>query len=61
MEVADHESRGYWIMAPKSTVPTDARANFKAPGPLGGNDSPADYEIGNLKSRLSKSRSLSIL
>ena len=41
-------------MAPKSTVPTDA----EEPGPLGGNDSPADYEIGNLKSRFAKSRSL---
>ena len=45
MEVADHESRGYWMMALKSTVPTDARAYFfKAPGPLGGYDSPAVYE-----------------
>ena len=43
MKVADHESQGHWIMAPKLTVPTDARAYFKAPGPLGGNDSPAYY------------------
>ena len=48
-------------MATKVTVPIDTRAYFKAPGPLGGNDSPAYYEIGNLKSRLAKSRSLSIL
>ena len=47
MEVANHESRGHWTMATKSTVPTDARAYFTAPGPLGGNDSPADYKIGN--------------
>ena len=44
-------------MAPKSTVPNDARYTILS-GPGSGNDSPADYEIGNLKSRLAKSRSL---
>ena len=57
MEVADHESRSHWTMASKSTVPNDARYTFLS-GPGSGKDSPADYEIGNLKSRLAKLRSL---
>ena len=54
MEVVDHESQGHWIMAPKLTVLADARAYFKAPGPLGENNSPAAYEIGNLEKQTCK-------
>ena len=45
MEVADHESRGHWTMATKSTVPTDARAYFQHLVLQAEIDSPADYKL----------------